>query len=426
MRLRFAFLPPGRRADPWSPGSVRQKRRSGQTANRQAGPDRFRSATLHPVDSASDRFRRQMQLPRFGAEGQARLARARTLVIGCGALGTVVIEQLARAGVGVLTVVDRDVVEWSNLQRQTLFTEADARRSVPKAEAAKARVAQFNSDTVVRAFVDDVHGGNIRRYAEDADLVVDCLDNFETRYALNDVAVDRGVPLVYGGAVGLRGMVAALLPVTGAGGGRLVRWTERRSTPCLRCLAPDPPAPGEVETCETSGVLGAAASVAASLEAAMTIRLIAEGAEHVPATLVRFDLERMEFASSALDGARDADCRCCVRREFDLVGQDEAMKPRWRILCGRGAVEIPLGGPITGARLEQVAKRLAAIGVVRQERHGATDALVAELAAEAAQVDGRRCVELSVLSGQAGAFAIVGGTTDPERARAIVARYLGI
>lgn len=372
-----------------------------------------------------------MQLPRFGAEGQSRLGRARVLVAGCGALGTVVCEQLARAGVGTLVVVDRDVVEWSNLQRQTLFTESDARRGVPKAEAAKARLAQVHAGTVVRAFVDDLHGGNARRYAAEVDLIVDCLDNFETRYVLNDCAVDRGIPLVYGGAVAMRGMAAALLPVTGADGesGReeaLVRWDRGRATPCLRCLSPDAPAPGEVETCESAGILAAAASVTASIEAALAVRLVAEGAAQVPASLVRFDLGAMEFASSTLAGARDEACACCAGRRFEFLDAGVMPAQRWRVLCGRGAVEVALGAPLDARGLAQAVAKLSATGVARHERHGATDVVTAEIGPEPASGMPGASVELALLSSDAGTLAIVSGTTDPERARSLVARYLGV
>jgi adenylyltransferase/sulfurtransferase len=378
------------------------------------------------VDASSDRFLRQMQLPRFGAEGQSRLARARVLVAGCGALGTVVCEQLARAGVGTIVAVDRDVVEWSNLQRQTLFNESDARRGVPKAEAAKARLAQVNASTAVRAFVDDLHGGNARGYASEVDLIVDCLDNFETRYVLNDCAVERGIPFVYGGAVALRGMAAALLPVTGAGRDGLVRWDHARATPCLRCLSPEAPSPGEVETCESAGILGATASVTASIEAALAVRLVAEGAAHVPSVLVRFDLGSLEFASGSLAGARDAGCACCAERRFEFLADGGAPARRWRVLCGRGAVEIALGPALDARALAQAIAKLSATGAARHERHGATDVVTAEIEGETSPDGARSSIEIALLSSDAGTLAIVSGTTDPERARSMVARYLGV
>ena len=367
-----------------------------------------------------------MQLPRFGAEGQSRLGRARILLAGCGALGSVVAEQLARAGAGSLSIVDRDLVEWSNLHRQTLFSESDARRRVPKAEAAKARLANVHASTTVRAFVDDLAPVSARRYVEDCDVIIDCLDNFETRYLLNDCAVKFGKPLVYGGAIGLRGMAALLLPVTGADLDGLVRWPHARSTPCLRCLAPEPPAPGEAETCETAGVLAATTGVIASLEAALAIRLVAEGAQHVPAALVRFDLGALEFASGSLAGARDEGCRCCAERRFEFLADPAPAAKRWRVLCGRGAVEVALGASLDASALAQVVARLSATGAARHERHGATDVVTAEIKGEASSDGARASIELALLSSDAGTLAIVSGTTDPERARSIVARYLGV
>ncbi|MBI1303393.1 MAG: hypothetical protein GC172_06360 [Phycisphaera sp.] len=381
------------------------------------------------VDAA--RFQRQMQLPRFGAEGQGRLGRARVLVAGCGALGTVVAEQLARAGVGTLVVVDRDLVEWSNLQRQTLFTEADARRCVPKAEAAKARLAQVHGGTVVRAFVDDLCGANAPRYASGADLIVDCLDNFETRFVLNECAVKLGLPLVYGGAISLRGMAAALLPRTGAdredahadGRERLVRWPASLATPCLRCLMPESPAAGELETCETAGVLASACGIVGSLEAAFALRLLAEGPLEVPAALVRFDLGSMRFDASSLASAIDDACPCCAQLVFTHL--DSVGSPRARVLCGRNAVELSIDGVLDETGLERIAQRLASFGraageIVRRS-HGATASVQASV-----QIDTDTTTSITVLAGEAATLAIVEGTTDPERARMIIARVLGM
>jgi adenylyltransferase/sulfurtransferase len=377
------------------------------------------------------RFQRQMQLPRFGAGGQARLAHARVLVAGCGALGTVVAEQLARSGVGTLVVVDRDLVEWSNLQRQTLFTEADARRGVPKAEAAKARLAQVHGGTVVRAFVDDLSGVNALRYASEVDLIVDCLDNFETRFLLNECAVKLGLPFVYGGAIALRGMAAALLPRTGAdredthadGRERLLRWPASRSTPCLRCLVPESPAAGELETCETAGVLSSACGVVGSLEAAFALRLLAEGPREVPATLVRFDLGSMRFDASSLLSAIDEACPCCAELRFPHL--DEVGRKRARVLCGRNAVELVLDGVLDEAGLERLAHRLASLGdaageVVRGS-HGGTASVKARLGVETGAP-----TTITVLAGASATLAIVDGTDDPERARTIMARALGM
>lgn len=387
------------------------------------------------VSSDATRYQRQMQLPRFGLEGQERLAAARVLVAGCGALGTVVCEQLARAGVGSITVIDRDLVERSNLQRQTLFTEQDARRAVPKAEAAKARLAAVNAAVTVRALVDDIHAGNARRATADCDIVVDCLDNFETRAILNDCAVERRVPLVYGGAVGMTGMAAALLPCDGGGtapahGGR-VRWSEARATPCLRCLLPELPRPGEVATCETEGVLAATAGIVGSIEAALVLRLVAEGAEHVPAEIVRFDLGSLRFGTASLGGARDPACPCCAARRFEYLdgagmAATQSQSPsssseRMRVLCGRNAVEVGLGAAteagLDGAEFARLVARLAAAGEVASDVHGGTRV------ARVALGDG---LTLSVIAGTDATRAIVDGTRDPELARSLVARWIGV
>jgi adenylyltransferase/sulfurtransferase len=205
-----------------------------------------------------------------------------------------------------------------------------------------------------------------------------------------------------------------------------VRWDRARATPCLRCLAPDGPAPGEVETCETAGILAAAASVTASIEAALAIRLVAEGAAHVPPSLVRFDLGSMEFSSSSLVGARDGGCVCCAARRFEFLADGDAQLQRWRVLCGRGAVEVALGAPLEANAIARAVAKLSATGVAHHERHGATDVVTASIKTEPWPDGSRSPIELALLSGAAGTFAIVSGTTDPERARSLVSRYLGV
>lgn len=376
-------------------------------------------------DGAHDfsRYARQMQLPRVGRDGQQRLARARVLVVGCGALGTVVSELLVRGGVGTVSIVDRDLVEMSNLQRQTLFTEQDARRAVPKAEAAKARLGAINSAVTVRAFVDDLHAANAARYASGCDCIVDGLDNFETRLVLNEQAVRGGVPLVYGGAVGWTGMAAALLPrVAGQGGfGGSLRWSESRATPCLRCLMPDAPSAGETETCDTAGIFGPVAAMVGAMQAGLVLRLFAEGPEHVPAELVRIDFTSLRIVSSALSGARDPDCPCCVRRVFPLSESASPASGACRILCGRNAVEIRLGStPFDLARIEE---KFRLAGEVASGIHGGTHVVRVSLGGPPAPDTPSA---ISVLASDAGVIAIVDGTRDAEKARSAVARWVGV
>jgi len=377
-----------------------------------------------PEQQDFTRYLRQMQLSSIGREGQARLARARVLVVGCGALGTAVCEQLVRGGVGNVSIVDRDLVDWSNLQRQTLFTEQDARRSVPKAEAAKARLGAINSAVTVRAFVDDLHAGNASRYTSECDCLVDCLDNFESRLLLNECAVSQGIPLVYGGAVGWTGMAAAILPRVPAadGFGGPLRWSEQRATPCLRCLMPDAPALGETETCETTGIFGPVATVVGALQAGLVIRLIAEGPDRVPAELIRFDFSSLRFKASSLVGARDEACACCARREFPLhIAGSAASLESCRILCGRNAVEVRLAS--TAFNLRQIEDRLRVAGEVASGIHGSTEVVRVELR-ESMGADSPRAI--SILSGDAGVLAIVDGTRDAEKARSAIARWVGV
>jgi adenylyltransferase/sulfurtransferase len=436
MRIGFgAARIDARRIDSWRAGAKSSSARGARPAAAEAPPSRrgrrirdvpllrLRSgglaATLAAMertdDAALERHRRQMQLPGFGAAGQERLRAARVLVVGAGALGSVVLEQLCRGGVGSLVVVDRDVVEPSNLQRQTLYAESDAERRVPKAEAARARLRAIDATVAVRAVVDDLHAGNALRHAERCDVLVDCVDNFEARYLLNDCSVRLGVPLVYGGAVAMRGMSAALFPACDGFGGA-IRWSESSATPCLCCLAPEPPPPSEVETCETAGVLASAAGIVGSLEAASVLRMIASGTAALAPVLVRFDLSRGEFASASLAGARDPECECCARRRFVHLGRSG---PLWRVLCGRNAVETRLAAPMGEVDAERAAHRLATFGSVRVERHGDSRSVRCELASE-------EIAAITLVGSAEGTLAIVEGTTDPERARAEIARLVGV
>lgn len=361
------------------------------------------------VEKSLDRFARQMRLAGFGEAGQRRLGAAQVLVAGCGALGTVVCEQLVRAGVGAVTIVDRDVVDRSNLQRQTLFAERDADRGTPKAEAAKARLMQIRSDARVRAIVDDLRSDNALRICREHHILVDCLDNFETRYVLNDCSVALGVPLVYGGAVGFRGMAALLSP-------------SARETPCLRCIAPEPPAVGEVETCDTVGVLAATTGIVGSLEAAFVLRWIADGANDsssVDPSLIRFDLATGAFSSATLRGARDRACRCCGEKRFEFLDATHSLAQRVRVLCGRNAVEVPVGEVLDAQGIARVEARLAVRGLVERLAYDGVTTLAVHWK------EGQAAWSLQLVASQDATRLVVGGTSDPEVARGVIARVLG-
>ncbi len=382
--------------------------------------------TVRAGDAGSDagtgselsRWHRQEILPWFGAASQARLRRAHAAVVGCGALGCAQVDLLARAGVGRLTLIDRDVVEWTNLQRQSLYVEDDARRGVAKAAAAAARVRAIDSSIEVRECVVDLVPENALECIGNADVIVDGLDGFETRYILNDVAVSRGVPYVYCGVVAARGMTMPVVPaaaraaevtdVAGAAG----------AGPCLRCVFDEPPAAGVEPTCDTAGVFGPAVSVVAGLAAANAIRLLAGLHAQVDMALVSVDLATGARGSALmrmpLAGARRDDCVCCGARRFEWLMGTRASDAT--ALCGRNAVQVkpPRIGIVDS--LDALAARLRGLGEVR-----------VELGVVHAMPRGERSragvpIELAVF---ADGRTIVRGTSDIDEARRIHARLVG-
>ena len=242
------------------------------------------------MTDALDRYHRQMLLPGFGPEGQARLAESTALILGCGALGSVAADMLARAGVGHLVIADRDFVELTNLQRQVLFDEDDVDNLTPKAEAAKRKLARINSSVEVTAIVDDINEGNIERLIDGANVLVDGLDNFETRYLANDVAVKHGLPYVYGAAVGTTGMAMAILPH----GDGTAAWESvdgiSVATPCFRCLFDEAPPPGSPATCDTVGVIGPAVGMIANYEVSEVLKILTGNYDRVGRSLLTLDL----------------------------------------------------------------------------------------------------------------------------------------
>lgn len=338
---------------------------------------------------SDERYSRQRALPEIGDEGQARLADSRVVVVGCGALGSLQAELLARAGIGRLTIVDRDFVERSNLQRQTLFTDADAEERLPKAVAAERALAAINPAIEVRGVVDDVNAGTAPALLGDADLVCDGTDNFETRYLVNDWSVREGVPWVYGGVIGTGGLVMPVLP---------------GETACLRCVFETPPAPGTLPTCETAGVLGSAVAAVVGFQATEALKILLGARDRVRRALVRLDVWAGEFASIETGGPRSG-CPTCDDRDFAwLEGRRGSRTAR---LCGRDAIQL-LPRERTVPPLEAIAERLEPEWdvsrnpfMLRARRDGITLHLFA---------DGR---------------AIVEGTTEESEARAMYARVVG-
>ncbi|MEM9381073.1 MAG: ThiF family adenylyltransferase [Planctomycetota bacterium] len=344
------------------------------------------------VDGAAgpeeDRFARQTRFAPLGAEGQARLADATVLVVGCGALGGVLAQWLARAGVGTLHLVDRDIVEPTNLPRQVLFTEQHAIEGAPKALASAETLRAIGGPTRVVPHVAHLDADRLLELGPGVDLVLDGTDNMATRYLVNDFAVREGVPWIYAGVVSGGGVVLPVLPGVG---------------PCLRCLFPDPPPPGTLPTCDTAGVLGPAVGAVASLQAGLAMRVLAGREPLVPALI---EIDAWSGTTRRLQVPRVPGCPCCTDRSFEFLeggGEAEAVS-----LCGRNTVQVlPSRGAAPSA--DAVEEQLVGAGVAPQ-RVGPLLRFRADGHRFTLFPDGRALVE---------------GTEDTERALALVARWIG-
>ena len=333
----------------------------------------------------TERYARQTRFAGIGEAGQEALSKSSAVVVGCGALGSVSAELLARAGVGRLTLIDRDFVELSNLQRQTLFDERDAAEGVPKAIAAQRRLRQVNSAIKVLGVVDDLRPRNASELLAGAGVIVDATDNFETRYLINDFAVAHDVPWIYGAAVGSYGITMPVIP---------------HVTACFRCIYPESPA-GAQPTCETAGVLNTVTSIVGSLQASVALQILSGTRAAVRRKMITVDVwtgPLREFDQPE----RDADCPCCGLGEYAwLDGRHHAPVS----LCGRDAVQIhAVAGKMDLAALRE---RLSRFGEVRAN----------EFALRFVQAPH----EITVF---ADGRAIVKGTTDPAIARSFYARWI--
>jgi molybdopterin-synthase adenylyltransferase len=352
------------------------------------------------MDSNLDeRYSRQILFAGIGEAGQRRLLASRAVIVGCGALGTVLANLLTRAGIGTIRIIDRDFVEFSNLQRQTLFDESDARDSLPKAIAAERRLRAINSSIAVEGIVADLGPRNAEELLSGYDLILDGTDNFETRHLLNDAAVKLATPWIYAAAVGSYSVTMTIRPgVTG----------------CLACLlkpesradaAASQSQPQSEDTCDTVGVLASAAGVIASLEAAEAIKLLVEEKDRtqsIETRLVSFDVWKGEYHSVRV--ARDPECRVCVHRKFRHL--EGAAQPHVT-MCGRDSVQIHERNRHLDLAL--TAQRLGA--VASDVRHN--DFLL------------RFRVPPHEITVFADGRAIIKGTRDAAIARSLYARYLG-
>jgi molybdopterin/thiamine biosynthesis adenylyltransferase len=340
---------------------------------------------------ASDgRYSRQELFAPIGSAGQARLRAARVLVAGCGGLGSNTAGLLARAGVGLLRIVDRDVVELSNLQRQPLFSEADARDGLPKAIAAARHLAAVNSEVAVEAIVADLDGSNVQRFVEGVDLVLDGFDSFEARYVLNDACVKAGVPWVHGACVGSTATAGLVVPGV---------------TPCLRCWHRDLPAPGAAYTCDMVGIIGPAAALAAAMQVGIALRFLVEGTPPGDAALLSADAWDLSMDRLVLPPRDASECPCCALRRYEFL---DAAGRASTTLCGRDAVQVRALSS-SPPDLAALAERLRPLGAVRVNEY---------------------LLRLTVPPYELTVFddgrTIVKGTGDAALARSLVARWVGV
>ncbi len=333
------------------------------------------------------RFARQVRFAGLGARGQEQLAAKSALLVGCGALGGAIAQSLVRSGVGRLVLVDRDVVEESNLPRQVLFEERHARESVLKAEAAREVLARIGGPTRIEAHATHLDAENLGELARGVDVVLDGTDNLETRYLVNDYCVEAGIPWVYGGVVGSGGLVMPVIPGSG---------------PCLRCVFPEAPPPGVLPTCETAGVIQPAVAFVAALQSGLALHILAGTTPLVPRLV---ELDAWDGRAREIELAPDPQCPCCGARDF--VYLRAARTQRAVKLCGRGSVQVRAAR--TKPDLDLVAHNLLGIAVdVRRQGPILRFAVLPERFTLFA--DGRALIE---------------GTEDEDRALALYDRYVG-
>jgi molybdopterin-synthase adenylyltransferase len=337
---------------------------------------------MTPADR--ERYSRQILFSGIGEEGQRKLLEAHVAIVGCGALGSFQAEALARAGVGRLTIIDRDYVEPSNLQRQWLFDEADAAAALPKAVAAEKSLARVNSGVRVKSVVADLEPSNIDELLGESALILDGTDNFETRYLINDYCVSRQSPWIYGAAVGSYGVTMPVLPGQGA---------------CFRCVYPE--APGEPQpTCETAGVLNSVTATVAALQVADALKLLCTGTLELHLTTLDVWKGAMRRIAAP---ARDTECPACSLCQYPYLDGERRAPIS---LCGRNAVQIhERSRPLD---LQELRLKLQPLGEVRANEFGLRFFC--------------RPYEMTIFPD---GRAIVKGTTDAGLARSLYARYIG-
>jgi len=338
----------------------------------------------------NERYSRQILFREIGKSGQEKLLTSRVLLVGCGALGASHAEMLARAGVGKLRIVDRDFVEFTNLQRQTLFKENDAAERLPKAVAAQKRISEINSETEVEPVIADVNNSNIEALIDSCDLVLDGTDNFQVRYLLNDACVKHNKTWIYGAAVSSYGTTMTIIPGV---------------TPCLRCIFEDMPDAGSSPTCDTSGVIMPIIATVSATQVAEALKILVGDTASLHRSLMQFDIWQNDRQRITLSEP-NPDCKTCGHHIYEFL--DAEAQEFSAVLCGRNAVQIAPPKP-TQLDLAALAVKLANLDDVKQNEY-----LVRFTTGE---------TEVTVFRD---ARAIVKGTDDVSAARSIYARFVGV
>lgn len=336
-----------------------------------------------------NRYSRQILFQQIGKNGQEKLLSSRVLLVGCGALGASHAEMLARAGVGFLRIVDRDFVEFSNLQRQTLYSESDAKERLPKAVAAKNRLSKINSEIKIDAIVADVNNSNIESFVEDVDLVIDGTDNFQVRYLVNDACVKLGKTWIYGAAVSSYGTTMMIIP---------------NETPCLRCIFEEMPSAGSSPTCDTAGVIQPIIATISAVQISEALKILIGKTDKLHKSLMQFDVWENDWRKIKL-AEPNKDCKTCGKRDFEFL--EAKNQDFFTTLCGRDAVQIQPQNS-TQIDLSKLAKNLENLGEIKLNEY------LLRL-----KVDG---YELTVFKD---ARAIIKGTDDKSIARSVYAKYIG-
>jgi adenylyltransferase/sulfurtransferase len=337
-----------------------------------------------------DRYSRQTLFSPIGKAGQERLQASTAAIIGCGALGTVLANNLCRAGVGHLIIADRDYIELNNLQRQILFDEDDVARRLPKAIAAAEKLRKVNSDIQVEALVEDIHIESIEELVQRSDIMLDATDNFETRYLINDASIKSQKPWIYSGVIAAYGVTMNILP---------------GETACLRCAFPDMPLPGTTPTCDTVGVLNGIVGAISGIASTEALKILLHS-EKVSHAMTWLDLWENTF--DRIEIMRQPGCPACDQRDYEFLNSRNLRGST--SLCGRNAVQVRPNGA-QGSRLDfsGLAERLNSVGQVHYNEH-----LLRLLVDD---------YEITVFRD---ARAIIKGTDDEQVARSVYARFIGM